>query len=290
LISLLACGRIGFDVADRGIIDAPGDLQFDVAAGSNRILFIRAGAGTVGYLNGGGDDNTCDINDAQNQRGWATLRETLIAGGFLVEQRQEGPLASPAPADLSNLDAYAIVVFGSNNFVYSAADADAVETYVRKGGAALFISDAGFGRTGYAESPASDQPFMSRFDLVMTEDANDIVSLDPPRFPDPAHPVLTGVTRIQADGTSAIRIVDLVGDVAPTLLVHKMPDDVRIAGALQPATASDAAVVVAQVGLGRVAGLCDRDVIANLNPSSGIGMASNRVLALNLFEWLADLR
>jgi hypothetical protein len=282
--ALLGCGRIGFD--ERG---SPGDGGAD-AAPAPRILFVRGGAGTVGYLNGDSDDNLCDVDDTVSARGWGTLRDELVADGFVLDQRMEGPLTAPGPADLSRLADYAVVVFGSNNATYGPGHVDTVAQYVRAGGGALFVSDAGFGRTSYAEAPASDQVFLDRFDLVMLEDANDVTTLTASQFPDPAHPVLEGVTSIRGDGTSALRIVDFVSDVTPTQIVRKT-GLVRVAGATQAAAANDAAVAVAEVGTGRIAGLFDRDVLANSNANnSGIGMASNRALAINLFEWLANRR
>ena len=288
---VLACAacRLGFqDVSDGGPVgDKDGRGPDTPGSTSNKVLFIRGGAGTVGLNNAGGDFNACDATEHVNGEGWGSLANLLGSNGFTVVQHLEGPLAARAPADISNLAQYGIVVFGSNNFVYSSADADAVEAFVRAGGAVLFISDAGFGKTTFAEAPTSDQTFAGRFDLVIDQDNGSGVPMTVMRaqFVQPNHPVLVGVLSFQATGTSPITVVDNVADVTPQVLVPvtgNVRNNDAPMGTSRAATAADGALVVAEVGAGRVAAYFDRDTWTN----GSLAKNSDTALATNLFRWL----
>jgi hypothetical protein len=294
------CGRFGFDVTDAARGRAGGDGQVrasdtgidqgDAGSGaanpSDMVLFVRGGSGTVGLNNTGGDANACDTTDHGGE-GWAALATALGTVGFTVVEHLEGPVAARAPADLSNLDQYGIVVFGSNNFAYTSTDADAVDAYVRAGGAVLFISDAGFCLTNFDEAPNSDQVFATRFDLVIDQDSGvgTPLTVTKTQFAQPNHPILAGVSSFQAIGTSPITVVDNIADVTPQILVPatgQVRNNDAPMGTLRNATAADAALVVAQAGAGRVAAFFDRDVWT----TGPLTKADDATLAKNVFRWL----
>lgn len=284
--------RIGFDAG--ATTDASGDGRGAGDAGdageisSSAILFVRGGAGTVGLNNTGGDTNACDTNENINGEGWGKLAALLVTLGFTVEERDEGPVTARAPVDLTGLDGYGILVLGSNNFAYAASAADQVESYVRRGGAVLFISDAGWCKTTFDEAPSSDQTFADRFDLVIDQDNRVGTPTTTMRasFAQPAHPVLAGVNSYRSIGTSPISVVDLVADVTPVVLVPAtgtVYQNDGPNGTTRPAAAGDGQLVVADVGLGRVAGYFDRDTWTNAT----LNTLDDKALATNLFEWLA---
>lgn len=146
----------------------------------DKILFIRGGPGTVGFLEGGSDEQGADVfNYLTNNgnHGWGELNAALVAEGFMIEQVAETPviglIPTPVPLDTMNLNQYAVIVFGSNNAEYTTAQVDALTTYVQNGGSALFVSDANFGQN-WGDAPSSDQHFLDRFGLVMNQDAGDL--------------------------------------------------------------------------------------------------------------------
>jgi hypothetical protein len=150
---------------------------------ADRVLFIRGGDGTGGFLEGGSDDQLSDIDNfnlAAGNHGWAELASLLRGEGYVVTQIKEGAATSGAdlPVDLMSLDLtpYKLIVFGSNNATYGVAAADKIDAFVRNGGGVLFISDANFG-SNWGDAPSSDQPFLDRFGLIMNQD-NGVYALD----------------------------------------------------------------------------------------------------------------
>ena len=125
------------------------------------VLFIRGADRSGGFLEA--DNNTerseqlagiFNNSTSNGNHGWGELREALEDNGFDVDQILE-PLESNAPSGQTtgaginfrnvNLNRYDVLVFGSNNAVYSRDAVDEIEDYIRAGGGAIFISDANFG-------------------------------------------------------------------------------------------------------------------------------------------------
>lgn len=280
--------------------------------GSRRILFIRGGPGTGGLGVPNSDGQLSDLFDfstAPNNDGFGHLGALLVADGFVVEQVIEGPVANPAPIDLSSLPLaqYSVIVFGSNNAVYVASSALLVRDFVQAGGGVLFISDANWGLDfGYA--PTSDQTFMSRFDLVMNQDhglysvsrsAGDFVinGIDMG-----THPILSGpdgvvgtaddVNEFDGEGVSPVTLGHLLPGVNPIVLA-KAKDMIHVnnglgSGPLRPATSDDGSLVIAEYGAGRIACTFDRNTFFNPNgQGTSLARFDNRQYAHNLFAWLA---
>ena len=282
------------------------------------ILFIRGATRSGGFLEATNDaqrtEHLADIinaSTAAGNHGWGTLASTLRGAGYTVEQMVE-PLESSAPSagqttgaaihfENLNLTKYAAIVFGSNNAAYPKASVDAIETYVRNGGGALFISDANFGGS-WRDAPDSDQPFLSRFGLKMNQD-NGVYALTRGGgdFAVPGHPVLMNVNSFDGEGVSpvvvpttppaGVKITRLVGARDKTRNNDGTSASNRFAGSLRAVNSRDASVVLANAGRGRVATFFDRNTFFNANGvGSNINKLNNRQLALNLFGWVADQR
>lgn len=272
--------------------------SFTFAQNSPKILFIRGGDGTGGFLEGGFDHHLCNIDDYDTwagNHGWGTLADALRDEGFELIQLEEGPVENSGPVDLLslNLAEYAVIVMGSNNVVYPAPLVDAFEAYVKGGGAALFISDANFG-LDWDRAPSSDQSFLDRFGWEMNQDQG-TYTVQTSDFALPGHPILEGVSAFKGEGVSPITVADYnVPGVTSTILVP-VPSDKVVKrnegpgiGAATPATADDAVLVVATVGAGRIAGHFDRNTFFNVNGAgTDITEHDNRQYAINLFKWLA---
>lgn len=289
-----------------------GPLAATQASTPTRVLFVRGGSGTGGFINGGGDGNLSDLFDFNfglGNSGYGELGMLLAADGYAVQQIVEGSGGGGVPIPLLGLDLaqYDVIVFASNNAMYDALAADRVLQYVCAGGSALFISDANWG-SSWSDAPNSDQTFLRGFDLRMNQDggtyalsrsAGDFVVGGVDRG---MHPVLAGpdgivgtgddVNGFDGEGVSPATVTHFFPGVEPIVLagakglVHR--NDSLGNGSFSPATIDDAALVVAEYGAGRVACHFDRNTFFNLNGAgTSLHVLDNAQLARNLFAWLA---
>lgn len=261
-----------------------------------RVLFIRGGAGTAGFVEGGTDDHLSDIADATTapgNRGFGQLAALLVERGFEVDQVVEGPATAPAPVDLdaAALERYAVVVFGSNNATYDAAAVALVTRYVRDGGGALFASDANWG-SFWDRASSSDQPFLTPFGLIMNQDGGGRIALTAADFIEPEHPILREVDAFEGEGVSPCTLSrDPDALVVPRRLVaarEVVRRNTAPEGPVTPPTDDDASLAIAEYGAGRVACHFDRNTFFNEGGAgSSLASASNARYARNLFDWLA---
>ncbi len=281
-------------------------------AQTTKIVFIRGGPGSGGFLGGGADTHLSDVNDPSTNpgnTGFFELKSLLIAEGYSVEQVIEGPGGS-SPIDLATigLPSIDVLVFGSNNAPYSAAAATSIEEYVCGGGAALFISDANWG-SNWGDAPSSDQTFLDRFDLIMNQDAGTyalhraagdfvINGVD-----HGGHPILAGpdgvvgtsddVDDFDGEGVSPITLGTMLPGVLPIVLA-KAKGTIHVndsigSGSTRPATPDDGALVVLEFGTGRGAGHFDRNTFFNQNGAgTSLHQLDNAQYARNLFRWLVE--
>lgn len=268
-------------------------LQADPAQPRQRVLFIRGARGTAGTNPNGTDDrelaDITDLSTAVDSHGYGTFARALADEGYDVAQLQEtGTRDAKAKVDLkaAGLSQYAAVIFGSNNAPYTMQDGTEVKKYVEGGGGVLFLSDLNFG-TSYGDSPSSDNHFLNQFGIAMNQDNFTSEAHTSADFLDKAHPVLAGVTGIQANGASACTITTTASAGAKVLVpfttsVQENTIDGN-AGQRRPAALTDGALVVFGTGQGRGACLLDRDLFFN----SQVGNDTNEKLGLNLVNWLA---
>ncbi|MEM6393107.1 MAG: PEP-CTERM sorting domain-containing protein [Planctomycetota bacterium] len=289
------------------------------------ILFIRGAERSGGFLEAGNNDqnrtdqlaDVFDNDPSSPNRAWGTLGTVLENNGFSVTQLIE-PLEPGAPSsggttgsrlDLPNLNLaqYDVVVFGSNNAQYTEADADAVESYLRGGGGAVFISDANFGGN-WADASDSDQPFLNRLGLTANQDQGTYqVRRDTGDFLIPNHPILVG------DGISPDQVVDIFDGegVTPVTVadVQDLPDGVIIdilanhegnvrrnngpdtgnqIGTSEASGPQDAALVAGTIDAGRFVWTFDRNTFFN-DGGAGTDITNfdNEQYAINLFTWAA---
>jgi hypothetical protein len=291
-------------------------LAFTLPAhGGDRILFIRGGERTGGFLEGGADEQLSDINDystAAGNHGFGELHDLLLAEGYAVDQVIEGPAENNTKIDFSSIDlaSYQIIVFGSNNADYDANDAALIGEWVCRGGAALFISDANWGRS-WCDAPNSDQTFLGQFDLIMNQDAflytlrradGDFVVGGDDRG---MHPILAGpdgqlgtpddVNSFDGEGVSPLTLTSLLPGVEPMVLakaeigIHVNDQCDSDGGSVRGVTLDDGALVALEYGGGRVAGHFDRNTFFNQNGAgTSLHREDNAQYAKNLFRWLAD--
>lgn len=274
-------------------------LSLSVGAAADKILFIRGASGTVGFTEGGSDEQGAGIDNfltTSNNHGWGELAAALVAEGFELEEIAEGPKdgtgePSPVPLDEMDLSQYAVIVFGSNNASYTGSQVAAFVTYIENGGGALCVSDANFGQN-FGDAPSSDDHFLNPFGLVMNQDTGTYIVRRTDHYAVPAHPILNGVDEFDGEGVSAITVNAPPAGVTNAVLTQ-MPGSVRrndnpAGGTGEGANANDASLAIAEKGLGRIAGHFDRNTFFNENGAgTNLNRFDNEAYARNLFNWLA---
>lgn len=274
-------------------------LLFNVAEAADKILFIRGAPGTVGFTEGGSDEQGAGIDNFltfSNNHGWGELAAALVAEGFALEEIAEGPKdaggePSPVPLDEMDLSQYAVIVFGSNNASYTNAQVAAFVSYIENGGSALCISDANFGQN-FGDAPSSDDHFLNPFGLVMNQDSGTYIVRRTDHYAVPAHPIFIGVDEFDGEGVSAITVNAPPTGVTSAVLAQ-VPGAVKRndnpnGGTGESANPNDSSLAIAEKGLGRIAGHFDRNTFFNENGAgTNLNRFDNEIYARNLFNWLA---
>ncbi len=268
---------------------------------TRQILFVRGGSGTVGFLEGFGDDQAASITDfstANGNHGWGTLATVLESEGFALSEIQEGPSSNNTPIafDQMDLTQYDVIVLGSNNAGYTMDQIDAIESYVRTGGGLLVISDANFGLS-WQDASNSDQQFLDRFGLIINQDHGTYqVRRNNGDYLVPSHPILDNVNSFKGEGVTPITLAETLPPGIATQVIARVPpnQDFRLnpgnaQGGLVDPTLNDGTLVIATAGNGRVACHFDRNTFFNQNGAgTDINEFDNEQYARNLFNWLAE--
>lgn len=283
---------------------------------SGTILFVRGADRSGGFSEAVNDtqrtEELADINNtstASGNHGWGTLASLLRSQGYTVQQMNE-PLESGAastgqttgaPIQFQNLNLskYAAIVMGSNNASYGTAQVDALDTYVRNGGGVLFVSDGNFG-SSWADSPSSDNAFLSRYGLAFNQDNGQYtLSRSGGDFVDAGNPILIGVNAYDGEGVSPVRVstsppagvtVDRIVDAQGATYDNNPASSANHSrGTARSVDSHDATLATAFAGAGRVAAFFDRNTFFNANGAgTDISNNNNRQLAINLFNFIAD--
>lgn len=184
-----------------------------------------------------------------------------------------------------------MIVFGSNNASYSGQAVDSLHAYIKRGGSALFISDANWGQN-WGDAPSSDQVFITSLGWKMNQDQG-TYTLYSSNFKDKNHLILNNVNSFDGEGVSPITLENNRVEGVKSTILAPAKNQVRRntgmnKGPSQSPTSKDASLIVAEVGEGRVAGHFDRNTFFNSNGAgSNIHKNSNKEYAINLFHWLA---
>ena len=284
------------------IVRSP-NLSAQVDPLGRSILFVRGGDGTGGLGNGSVAQRTEHLSDIGNlatnfgNHGWGQLAQFLRSEGFSTTQWIETN-GSLTPARLAP---HRIVVFGSNNRAYTAAEVQALHDYVDSGGSALFISDANWG-PNWGAAPSSDNQFLVRYGIEMLQDsANGVITPDTSRFVVPDHPIIAGYARagdelqsFSGEGVSFQRLGRPALGYTNFAIVNAQGYVVRentvnnAAGPTRPADSRDASVSLAVRNRSKVLCLFDRNTWFNANGAgTSISGPGNVFLAQHVFRYLA---
>lgn len=277
----------------------------NAAAQAPRVVFVRGASGTGGFLEGGADEQLSDISDfstSGGNHGYGELATLLTAEGYAVEQVIESTVGAPVDFAALDLSTVSVLVMGSNNQTYSAADVALVTDFVSAGGGLLVISDANWG-FDWGAAPSSDQPFLDPYGLVMNQDTGTYLSSDSQGdHPVPIDPILSGpdlafsaaddVLSFDGEGVSPLTVAATPADVTVQILARAEGNihvnDSTGSGSFRSSNDQDAALVVAYRGAGVVVGHFDRNTFFNENGAgTDINRFDNAQYARNLFAALS---
>ncbi len=206
--------------------------------------------------------------------------------GFSTTEALDASLTLTA----ATLNPYKVLILGSNNRRFTAAEQAAVATWVNAGGGLVAWSDAAFGwQNGGLNSldgSLSDNDLTEQFGLHFLRD-NGLASFTLSQWAT-AHYLnrfnQNGGLTIEAEGASPIRTS------APATIVANLPAGKAVLNSQDgPATAADAAMSVAKIGQGRVAGYFDRNAFWNSGPGTSLSRFDNRIFAQRLLLWAAGV-
>ena len=297
---LVGCALLGASSTASAQVDPTG----------RSILFVRGADGSGGL--GGGSvarrtEHLSDINNTSTtagNHGFGELAALLRGEGFSVGQWIE----SCGTLTAQRLAPHRIVVFGSNNRVYSAAEVATFHTWADAGGSALFMSDANWG-PNFDAAPQSDNQFLQRYGLAVYQDSADGIPVlnraTAGRYAQPDQATLSGydgvggandVHSYDGEGVSYFsrstpsRGWSNRGLVTATGFQVRLTTGNGTTGAKRPAGPSDFALVLAGRSGSTILGHFDRNTFFNRNGTgSSLVNRDNRKLAQNLFRYLVSV-
>lgn len=283
-------------------------VLFAQAQAAIKILNIRGGANTGGFLEGGSDEHLSSFLNYTTSGGnhsWGEFADHLKANGFEIVEVREGanragcdasknePCSDPVDFDSLNLAKYDVVILGSNNSRYSPQAVGALFKFVDQGGGVIFISDANFGRN-WGDAPTSDQSFLDSIGWTMNQDGGTyaVKSADG-KFPASNHEMLKGVNVFDGEGVSPITVTKAgFNGFTSTILgladggVHR--NTAFGGGSNSSATPMDASLCVATRNRGRIVGHFDRNTFFNANGAgTNLGRFDNKTLGLGMLRWVS---
>ncbi|TGE04322.1 malectin domain-containing carbohydrate-binding protein [Hymenobacter fodinae] len=223
------------------------------------------------------------LADSGNQ-GMSQFNQLLTETGFSAVEALDATVTLNA-ATLSN---YKVLILGSNNRRFSAAEKTAVATWVNSGGGLLAWSDAAFGwDSGGINSTVgatSDNDLTDQFGMHFLRDNG--VSVFTLNQWSTNHYInrfnKNGGLTIEAEGVSPVRTT------SPATILAGLPAGKAQLNSLDgPVTAADAAVAIAKIGQGRVLGFFDRNAFWNAGEGTYLSRVENRVFAQRILQWVA---
>ncbi|WP_066401753.1 malectin domain-containing carbohydrate-binding protein [Flavisolibacter tropicus] len=259
-----------------GYPDAVLNVSLTVTSSNKNVLYV------YGSIPPAQDDMKMSYTGAT---GMSQFKQALIDVGFNPTEALDANITLNA----ATLNQYKILILGSNNRRFTAAESAAVATWVNAGGGLVAWSDAAFGwsngQLNSSEGSLSDNDITQQFGLQFLHDNGQqsftynqwAIDHYINKFNKNA-----GVT-IKAEGVSPIRTsgsATIVGGLPAGMSLNSMDG---------PVTAADAALAVAKIGQGRVAGFFDRNAFWNGGAGTNINEVDNKVFAQRLFLWVSGV-
>lgn len=255
-------------------------------------------------------------NQTDYARGMSEYKKALEEVGFNVSQQIDSAITLTD----DSLKPYHLLILSSNNRLFSAEEAKALNTWVKAGGGVIAWSDSAFGgdwqKVGVANETGrnSDNSLTEQFGLrFLTDGSGDYSTPGKDNNPGPdnkkagegihAWQEKHFINNFETDGTkpegltfygegvSFVRVLDNSGATILAKLQNPpganpttpSPGD----GGYDPQR--DAALAINQIGKGRVVGIFDRNLFWNDGEGTDIFEVDNRELAQRTALWAANV-
>ena len=259
-----------------------------------RVLYLYGDVAADGTLPSGDKEpfHQMRLNDT-GDRGLSGFAEAIRELGLQIEEAYDAEVTL-TPEFLDSID---VLILGSNQRRFSAAEAQAVDEWVRSGGGLLGWSDSAFGGHWQQVGVDNDLGRLSNNDLTvqfgmyfMTDNGagNYLVeNYERDHFINDNN--RNGGVRFRGEGVSPVRVAHPAWMLAP-LQEGGLGGELRLNerdGDLDPGI--DAALAMAEVGEGRVVGVFDRNMLWNAGEGTRLSHADNREFAQQITAWAAGL-
>ena len=294
------------------------DYRLDVIfnkslSGSGNVLYIYGDVDEDGYLAGdpmynGTPYHQMRLNDS-GSLGMSQFKTEIESQGFTITEAYDQSIT----LDAAFLAGYDILIFGSNQKTWSAAEAAALDVWVRAGGAVWGYSDSAFGGAFNNPAPAginneqgrdSMNILFAQFGMQFYTDQGG-PGIDVVNDYELAHPINNNelnssapdFIEFEGEGCSPVRIdpnwpQKQTGDAVFQLArwqdngVDKNVTDVDLPNGINAQL--NCALAVSQVGLGRVVGYFDRNTFWNNGPGTHINNKDHKALVRGIINWLGS--
>jgi hypothetical protein len=265
-----------------------------IAAEAPRVLYLYGDVAADGTVPSGDKEtfHQMRLNDTGN-RGMSGFAESIRELGFQIEEAYDQDVVL-TPEFLASID---VLILGSNQRRFTAAEAKAVNEWVRSGGGLLGWSDSAFGGHWKQVGVDNDLGRLSNNDLTvqfgmyfMTDNGagNYLVENYVRDHFINDHDRNGGVS-FRGEGVSPVRVAHPAEMLAP-LQEGGLGGGLRLNdrdGELNPEI--DAALAIAEVGEGRVVGVFDRNLFWNAGEGTRLSHEDNREFTQRITAWAAGL-
>jgi len=230
------------------------------------------------------------LND-EGRRGMSQFRSALEAAGFTMEEAYDAETALTTAL----LESHAVLILGSNQHRFSAAERAAVVAFVYSGGGLVAWSDSAFGGhysevgLGNELGRLSDNDIMTAFGMYfMTDNGAGNYLVRQYEFDHYLNNFRRdGGIAFRGEGVSSVRVSP------PARMLARLQEGGLGGGIrLNPVDGEydpdrDAALAIAEVGKGRVVGIFDRNLFWNAGEGTRLSHSDNREFAQRVMIWAA---
>jgi hypothetical protein len=259
-----------------GYPDAILQVNITVALANQKVLYV------YGSIPPGAVD--MKLSDTSST-GLSQFAQALQQAGFITTEALDASIT----LDAATLNNYKVLILGSNNRRFTAAEQSAVAAWVNAGGGLVAWSDADFGWANGGvnsyDGQQSDNDITQQFGMQFLHDnGSNVFTLNQWAVDHYINNFnKNGGLSIRAEGVSPVRTS------APATILAQLPAGQTLNSLDGPVTAADAALSVAKPGQGRVACYMDRNTFWNAGSGTNINEADNKVFAQRLILWASGV-
>jgi hypothetical protein len=259
-----------------------------------KVLYLYGNVAANGAVPSGDQEpfHQMRLNDT-GARGMSGFAEAIREVGFQIDEAYDADVVL-TPDFLARID---VLILGSNQRRFTAAEARALDEWIRSGGGLLGWSDSAFG--GHFQQVGVDNEMgrLSNNDLTvqfgmyfMTDNGAGnylIENYERDHFLNDHN--RNGGVRFRGEGVSPVRVAHPAELLAPMqegglggdLRLNKRDGDLNLE--------IDAALAIAKVGNGRVVGVFDRNMFWNAGEGTRLSHVDNREFTQRITAWVAGM-